>query len=159
VALVAPAAAPLPPGAITAFIASTVLLTAMAVPASAGLVTQALRRIPDRVRQAAAAAGARRLFTIAAVIVPAVRRRIAAALLAAFLRAIGEATALQILFAWLGPSGGGARTVASWIFQTATLRNDATGLPALALPALALLLVCVVGTFVIDREFRGMQWV
>jgi ABC-type phosphate transport system permease subunit len=146
-------------GSATQFAAATAVLAAMVMPTTCALVTRALRRVPASTRQAAAAAGASRLQTTALVILPALRRRIGAALLAAFARAAGEATALQILFTALAAYGMiPAATTASWIFATATAAPSANSAAALSLAALALLVVGAGCGLVVAREYRGAQW-
>jgi ABC-type phosphate transport system permease subunit len=160
VVAVAPLAAERPFGSATQFAAATAVLAAMVAPTTGALVMRALRRVPDTMRQAAAAAGASRLQTTALVILPALRRRIGASVLAAFARAIGEATALQIVFTALAAYGMiPAATTASWIFSTATATTSAADTAStLSFAALALLVVGSACGFVVAREFRGAQW-
>lgn len=145
-------------GGATQFLVATLLLAVMVAPTTCALVTRALRRIPDLTRHAAAACGASRLQTAALVVVPAFRRRIAAAVLAAFARAIGEATAVQILFATLARRGIEAPgTTASWLLSTLVVpANSVAGEVSLA--ALALIAVAVACGLFVAREYRGMQW-
>ena len=140
------------------FVASATVLAAMAVPTSCALATRALRRVPNRQREAAVAAGADKVRTVGDVVVPAIRGRIVAALVAAFARAIGEATALQVLFVWLRPpSGDGMPLVAPWMLSLSA--NAAWGsLHVEAAAALALLLVVAAAALYVDREFGGLQW-
>lgn len=155
-AIVAPLAAAHPFGGASRFAAATLVLSAMVAPIACGLVSRALRRIPDSVRHAAAAAGATRLQTTLLVVVPGFIRRIFAASVAAFARAVGEATAMQVLFAVLAPLGlQGVPTTAAWIFSTTpgTITSAWVSTGALALVAVTAL--CGV---VVAREYRGMQW-
>ena len=146
-------------GRASQFVAAAVVLAAMTAPTACGLVTRALRRVPDAMRQAAGAAGASRLQTTALVIVPALGRRIAAAVLASFARAIGEATALQMLFFALYRHGfAPASTTASLLFEKAAFGLLATTFPAASLAALALLAVAAGCSIIVSREYRGMQW-
>ena len=159
VVCVAPLAAAQPLGSATQFAAAAVVLAAMVVPTTCALVTRALRRVPDAVRHAAASAGASRLQTTALVILPALRRQIGAAVLAAFARAVGEATALQILFGALAAYGiVPAATTASWIFATATAAPTADTAAALSFAGLALLIIGSGCGFIVAREYRGAQW-
>jgi len=156
---VAPFVAARPMGSATQFAAATAVLTVMVIPTTCALVTRALRRVPAATRHASAAAGASRLQTTALVILPSLRRRIGAAALAGFARAIGEATALQILFASLAAYGiAPAATTASWIFAAATSAPTAGTAAALSLAALALLAIAAGCGFVVAREYRGAQW-
>jgi ABC-type phosphate transport system permease subunit len=142
-----------------AYATASIVLAAMIAPTTCALTTRALRRVPDAIRQAATAAGASRLQATAMVIIPALRRKLAAAGLAAFARALGEATALQILFAVIaGREGSAPATVASWIFTVATSSPSADSAGLLCLPALLLLLVAAGCALVVGREYRGMQW-
>jgi phosphate transport system permease protein len=156
---IAPLAAARPLGSATQFAAAAVVLAVMVVPTTCSLVTRALRRVPDAVRHAAASAGASRLQTTAFVILPALRRHIGAAVLAAFARAVGEATALQILFAALAAYGiVPAATTASWIFASATAAPNADTAAALSFAALALLVIGSGCGLIVAREYRGAQW-
>jgi phosphate transport system permease protein len=146
-------------GASTPFVAASIVLAIMVAPTACALATRALRRLPDAVRHAAAAAGASRLQTTALVMMPALRRRLAAATLAAFARAAGEATALQILFAVLVRNGGlSSATLASWIFSTATFAPSPESAARLALPALLLFALSIGCALLVARESRGIQW-
>jgi len=156
---VAPFVSARPLGGATQFAAATAVLTVMVMPTTCALVTRALRRVPAATRHASAAAGASRLQTTALVIVPALRRRIGAAVLAAFARALGEATALQMLFVSLAAFGiAPAATTASWIFATATAAPSAAAAAELSLGALALLALAAGCGFIVAREYRGAQW-
>jgi ABC-type phosphate transport system permease subunit len=159
VVAIAPVAAARPFGNATQFAAAAAVLAAMVAPTTCALVTRSLRRMPDAVRQAAASAGASRLQTTALVILPALRRQIGAAVLAAFARAIGEATALQILFASLVAYGMvPAATTASWIFATTTASPTVDSAAAVSLAALALIVIASGCALIVSREYRGAQW-
>jgi phosphate transport system permease protein len=159
VVFVAPVAARQPLGGATAYAAASIVLAAMVAPTACALVTRALRRVPDSVRHAAAAAGASRLQTTVLIVVPALRRRIALAVVAAFARAVGEATALQVLFAALALRGSAtAATTASWIFSSAVAAPSATTAAQLSFAGLVLVAVAAACAFLVAREYRGMQW-
>jgi ABC-type phosphate transport system permease subunit len=158
IVLVVPFVDRLSSGAMAAYAGASAVLTAMVVPTACGLVTRAMREIPDEVRQAAAAAGASRLQTTAFVIIPALRGRIRAALAAALARAIGEATALQILFAYLVGISVVPPTAASLMFWTVVHVQPETIASAVWMSALALLVVVIVCASFVDREYREMQW-
>ena len=156
---IAPLASHRPLGDATPFFAATILLAVMIAPTACTLMTRSLRRVPDATRQAAAAAGASRLQTTALVIIPALRRRIIATVLAAFTRAVGEATAVQVLFASLASFGVlSPLTTASWLFSTAAHAPAAASAGQLSFAALALLAVSVAGGSIVARAYRGMQW-
>ena len=158
---IGPLAAAHPLGAATPFIAASVVLAVMVAPTTCALVTRALARIPSATRHAAAAAGANRLQTTALTILPSLRGRIGAAVLAAFARAIGEATALQILFAALAAAGStSAATLATWLFSTAAGLHLPNGqaLGLLSCGALALLAIETGCALVAAQTYRGAQW-
>jgi phosphate transport system permease protein len=158
--LIVPLAARQPLGAGTPFAAATLVLAAMTAPTACILVKRALRRIPDVTRHAAAAAGASRLQTTALVVVPALRSRIAAALLAAFARALGEATAMQILLSALARHGvESAATTASWVFSTLVTAPPSAAIAGeVSTGALALFVVVSACALLVAREYRGLQW-
>lgn len=158
VAIVWPIVAAESAGGSAAYAAAAIVLAAMVAPTACALTTRALRRVPDSIRHAATAAGASRLQATAMIVIPSLRRQIAVAGLAAFTRAIGEATALQILFAAIGSERFAPATIASWIFAAATFSPSAQTAGQLALPVLALLLIATGCALVVAREYRGMQW-
>lgn len=143
VTVIVPFAATSPLGPLSPYAAATAVLSVMVAPTSCALVTRGLRRVPVSVREAAAAAGASRLQTTALVVMPAFRRRIGVAALAAFARAIGEATAMQILFSALAGRGVAAATTAA----AAVFGGLTGGLPTADASnyIAALLLLCVAG--------------
>jgi ABC-type phosphate transport system permease subunit len=157
VALVVPLVARFTSGTTAYFFDASIVLTAMVAPTACTLVTRALRRMPDNVRQAAAASGATRLQATSMVVIPALRRQISAAVLTAFAQAATEATALQILFVVVaGRSSGTPSTVASWIFGSVTSNPAAAG--SLALLALSLVALAALCAAFVEREYRAMQW-
>jgi len=110
------------------------------------------------VRFAAAASGATRLQTTTHVIVPAMRRRIAIAGLAAFARSIGEATAMQVLFVALARDGVRAvPTTAATVFSRLALGPPAAD-PSYYIAALVLLCVAAACVLAVGREVGGPQW-
>ena len=158
VTVVAPYAASRSLGPITAYAAATVVLSVMVAPTSCALVTRGLRRVPTSVRAAAAAAGANKLQIAALVVMPAFRRRIGVAALAAFARAIGEATAMQMLFAALARQGLGVATTAA-----AAIFGGLTGGPPTLdasnyIAALLLLSAAAAGALAVRRKAGEPQW-
>lgn len=157
--LVAPISGDGKGSAVATFVAATAVLSAMVAPTTCALCTRALRRVPDSVRNAAAAAGASRMQTTALVVVPAMQKRIVIALVAALGRAVSEATALMILFAAMGRFDGLSRaTVASWILSVATTAPSSFVAEQLALPTLAVLLIAAACAFAVSKEYKDLQW-
>ena len=155
-AVVAPFVISLMHGAVGAFAAAVILLSIVETPASATLAIRALRRVPQRVRHAAVAAGATRLQTLTLVLMPALRRRIASAYVACFGRACCEAVALTLLFIALAKSSiPAANTMASMAFQLQS--GLASGGPGdgIALAIAAIAFACALW---VDRDYRGRQW-
>jgi len=156
--IVAPAIANAP-GALAPYAGAAAILAAMAAPTACALTTRALRRMPDAIRQAAAALGASRLQTTVMVLIPALRRQIAAAGLAAFARAVVEATTVQTLFAALANANGSvSATATSWILASATVAPSVSVVERLAPAALFAMLIAFGCALLVSREFRGLQW-
>lgn len=100
-------------------LAAAVALAAMITPTFAAHATAAIRGVPEALRHAAYALGARRLSTTVQVVLPAARRGIASALLLALARALGEGVLVAIA-AGSGRAaglslGGPVETLASWL--------------------------------------------
>jgi ABC-type phosphate transport system permease subunit len=158
IVLVVPVVERISSGPLAGYAAASIVLAAMVVPTACDLVSRALRKVPDQVRQAAAAVGASRLQSTAFVVIPALRRRIGAALLAAFARAIGEATAMQILFAYLGAATGLPATIASFTFGAVVTHGPSMIQTWVLLAGLSLFAFTAACALLVDREYRGMQW-
>lgn len=156
--IIVPAAASQPLGFATPYAVAAAVLTVMTAPTACALVMRGLRRVPASVRFAAAAAGATRLQTTTLVVIPALRRRIAIAGLAAFARSIGEATAMQVLFVALGRAGMKAvPTAAATVFSRLALGPPAAD-PSYYIAALVLLCVAAACVLAVGREVGGPQW-
>src|SRR5215472_4886249 len=156
--VIVPATATNPLGFVTPYAVAAAVLTVMTAPTACALVMRGLPRVPTSVRFAAAAAGATRLQTTAFVVVPALRRRIAIAGLAAFARSIGKATAMQVLYAALAREGVRATpTAAATVFARLALGPPAAD-PSYYIAALVLLCVAAVCVLAVGREVGGPQW-
>jgi ABC-type Fe3+ transport system permease subunit len=121
------------------FVPVTLAVAILAAPLASRHALRELAKLPPGLRRAAAATGADPVRVAFSAIVPAARRGIAAAFVAAFAAAIGEATAAQIIFANVpDPNGStGPATLAAVV-----LAGGADGVEAVALaPACLLLLV------------------
>jgi ABC-type phosphate transport system permease subunit len=138
-----------------AFTAVVVLLAIMSAPTACALCARALRHVPDSVRHGAAAAGASRLQTTMLVVLPALRRRIGAAWLAAIARSLAEATAVIILVAAIAHT---QPTIAAWLLRTATASSAQSAATAIAFPALVLTIAVAICSWIIAREFRWLHW-
>ena len=157
--VVAPFAALRPLGGATPLVAAVAVLSAMVAPTAGALVTRSLRGVPDGVRHAAAAAGATRLQTTTMVVAPGLGRRVAAAVLAAFARAAGEATVMAVVFLLPGfvitrdhaPAAGAA-------FLQLIGRTGASVDGAAYTAALAVMMVAAGCAAIVAREFGGEQW-
>jgi ABC-type phosphate transport system permease subunit len=158
VTVVAPFVASRPLDPVSPYAAAIAVLSVMIAPTACALVTRGLRRVPASVREASAAAGASKLQTAALVVMPAFRRRIGVAALAAFARAIGEATAMQMLFAALASRGiAVASTAAAAVF------GGLTGGPPTAdasnyVVALLLLCAAAAGALAVRRKAGEPRW-
>jgi len=156
--VIAPLAATSPLGFVTPYALASAILAVMTAPTACALVMRGLRRVPKSVRSAAAAAGATRLQTATLVVIPALRRRIAIAGLAAFARSIGEATAMQVLFVALAREGVRATpTAAATVFSRLALGPPAAD-PSYYMAALVLLCVAAACVLAVGREVGGPQW-
>jgi len=121
------------------FVPVTLAVAILATPLASRHALRELAKLPPDLRQAAAATGADPVRIAFSAIFPAARRGIAAAFLAAFAAAIGEATAAQVIFANVpDPNGSaGPATLAAVV-----LAGGADGVEAVALaPACLVLLV------------------
>jgi len=156
--VIVPAAAGDPLGFVTPYAVAAAILAVMTAPTACALVMRGLRRVPDSVRFASAAAGATKLQTATLVVIPALGRRIAIAGLAAFARSIGEATAMQVLFVALAHAGVRAvPTAAATVFSRLALGPPAAD-PSYYIAALVLLCIAAACVLAVGREVGGPQW-
>lgn len=133
------------------FVPVTVAVAILVTPLAGRHALRELAKLPPDLRRAAAATGANPVSIAFNAIFPAARRGIAAAFLAAFAAAIGEATAAQVIFANVpDPSGGstGPATLAAVV-----LAGGADGVDAVALaPACLVLLILGLIPVILSRS-------
>lgn len=158
VTVIAPYAAASRLGHASAYAVAAAVLSVMTAPTACALVTRGLRRIPASMRLAAAAAGASRLQTTALVVMPAFRRRVGVAVLAALARALGEATAMQMIFAAFAREGfPAAMTAASAAFGELVAGSPASD-ASNYIAALLLMCAAAAGALAVRRKAGEPRW-
>lgn len=120
------------------FVLVTLAVAILATSLASRHALRELEKLPPGLRRAAAATGADPVRIAFSAIVPAARHGIAAAFLAAFAAAIGEATAAQVIFANV-PDPNSATSPAT--LAAIVLAGGADGVEAIALAPPCLLLL------------------
>lgn len=145
-----------PPGGLFVFLLATLVLTIMIASVVFVQMRRELSRVPAGIREAAAAMGADTVQVTLRAVLPTIRRKVAAIWWGAFALALGEATALSMIFEAAKTRGVDLGTLASVVLRTgAADRNDPID-PIVALaPAALVLLVMAVAATVLGRRAAG----
>jgi ABC-type phosphate transport system permease subunit len=145
----------LPNPTVTFAIASTVI-TVMIASVVFVQMRRALSALPDELREASTAAGADPVATALRAMLPALQRSIAGIWWASFALALGEATALQMIFSAASAKAAGAGpvagTLASMLLQVgASAQGDALR----SAPAALVLFVMAIASVLLGRRAVG----
>jgi ABC-type phosphate transport system permease subunit len=148
---------PQPPGALWVFILATLVLTSMIASVVFVQMRRELSRVPAGVREAASAMGADTVQVALRAVLPAIRRRLVGIWWSAFALALGEGTALSMIFAAASARGVDLGTLASTILRTGGADRGAAVI-ALAPATLVLLVAAVAATMVGRRATGEVTW-
>jgi ABC-type phosphate transport system permease subunit len=145
------------PGELSTIVLATMILTSMIASVVFVQMRRELSRVPIGVREAASAMGADTVQVALRAVLPATRRRIAGIWWAAFALALGEGTALSMIFAAANARGVALGTLASVILQNGAAERG-IGIVGLAPAALVLLVAVVAATLLGRRATGAVTW-
>jgi ABC-type phosphate transport system permease subunit len=146
-----------PPGAFWVFVLAALILAIMIASVVFVQMRRELSRVPAGVREAASAMGADTVQVAMRAVLPAIRRKIAGIWWASFALALGEGTALSMIFAAASSRGVELGTLASFILRTGAA-DRATAIVTLAPATLVLLVAAVAATLLGRRATGGVTW-
>jgi ABC-type phosphate transport system permease subunit len=141
------------PGGLSTLTLATMILTIMIASVVFVQMRRELSRVPVGVREAASAMGADTVQVALRAVLPAMRRKINGIWWAAFALALGEGTALSMIFAAANTHGVALGTLASVILQTGAAERGA-GIIGVT-PAALVLLVAVAAATLLGRRATG----
>ena len=146
-----------PPEAFWVFVLAALILAIMIASVVFVQMRRELSRVPAGMREAACAMGADTVQIAMRAVLPAIRRKIAGIWWASFALALGEGTALSMIFVAAGSRGVELGTLASFILRTGAA-DRATAIVTLA-PATMVLLVAAVAATLLGRRATGeVSW-
>lgn len=146
-----------PPGRVWTFLVAVLVLTIMIASVVFVQMRRELAHIPSGVREAASAVGADTVQVALRAVLPAIRRKIAGIWWASFALALGEATALSMIFAAADARGADIGTLASTILRIGA-GDRGPVIIALAPAALVLLVAAVASTLLGRRATGDVPW-
>lgn len=143
---------------------AALVLAIMILPTVTALSRQAIKTVPQRLREGAVGLGATRWETIIKIVLPTSSTGIAGALILAFGRALGETMALAMLVgntnsltvSLLSPANTLASLLANHFPEASGLEVGALMYAALVLMAITLL-VNIVGSLIVWRASAGLK--
>jgi len=142
-----------PPNALEVFFLAAVVLAIMLASVVFVQMRRELNRVPASMREAACAAGADSVQIVLRAVLPAIRRKIVGIWWATFGLALGEATALSMIFAAANLRNVDLGTLASTLLRVGSA-DRGVAIVALAPTALVLLAMSI-ATIVIGRRTTG----
>jgi ABC-type phosphate transport system permease subunit len=145
-----------PPSALEVFVLAAMVLAVMLASVVFVQMRRELHRVPASVREAACAMGADSVQIVLRAVLPAIRRKIIAIWWATFGLALGEATALSMIFAAANARNIQLGTLASTLLRVGAA--DRVEIVSLAPTALVLFATSIAIIFIGRRSTGEVAW-